>query len=87
MSNPVISETIKLLNDHPEEWDIGEYTATNSRRRVRIWIANSLYGLSVNGYGGVTMASSLFGWLIPWRVRIWRAVWRARAAQLRAVPA
>ncbi|MBO1040451.1 hypothetical protein [Brucella pituitosa] len=82
MTNPLVKATLDALNNHPEEWVFTSMTAVNHKRNLRVWIGNRLYGLDINGYGDVTLASSLFGWFIPWRVRIWNAVWRAKAAQI-----
>lgn len=83
MTNPLVAATLDSLNSHPEEWEFDNYKAVNHKRKIVIWIRNGLTGLDINKYGGVTMMSVLFGWLTPWRVRIWRAVWRAKAAQIR----
>lgn len=82
MTNPIVKAALNSLNNHPEEWQFSEYRAVNRKRGLNIWIGNKLYGLDINEFGSVTPASVFFGWLIPWRVRIWRAVWRAKAAQI-----
>jgi hypothetical protein len=78
VTNPLVKATIDALNDHPEEWVITDFEAINNKRGIKIWIANSLYGLEIGRFGGVTP----LGWLIPWRIRVWNAVWRAKAAQI-----
>ncbi|MCH6205269.1 hypothetical protein L3V16_15640 [Brucella ciceri] len=83
MTNPMISAVLDALKNNPAEWHFTEYRATNRNRGIDIWIGNGLYGLDVNGYGSVTVLSCFFGWLIPWRLRVWRAVWRAKATQIR----
>lgn len=83
MTNPMISAVLDALKNSPTEWHFTEYRATNHKRGIDIWTGNGFYGLNVNGYGGVTALSCFFGWLIPWRLRVWRAVWRAKAAQIR----
>jgi hypothetical protein len=82
VTNPLVKATLDELNNHPDEWVFTDYRAINRKRGINIWTANSLYGLDINNFGGVTVASSFFGWFIPWRVRIWNAVWRAKAAQI-----
>ena len=72
----LVDAVAKSLINEPEDWRNDEYGAWNRKRHTRIWLANSYYGMELRvgdaSFGGVTLASSFFGWLYPWRRRLYR---------------
>lgn len=89
-----LSKTIVAdMKANPDQWDFTEYAATNENRGVTVWMANGLYGMDIsllkdryssnrdNHIGGVTYLSALFGWTIPWRIRLYRH-WKAQRREI-----
>lgn len=58
------------------------FSLENNSERMRIWVANSAWGLdfSVDGrsYGGVTMYSVIpfVSWIVPWRRKLYNLATR-----------
>lgn len=70
MNRQVVNAVVSSLNDNPLEWTFGKYNAVHQRTGTTIWIGNSIWGLDINGHGGVVV----FGWFTPWRVKVWKAI-------------
>jgi hypothetical protein len=85
--NEIIEWCIRSIEQEPEAWEYDGHYAAVHRNGVRVWMANSYYGMGVNfgdaKIGGVTGWSSFFGGWIPWRRRLRHAV----LAHLSARPA
>lgn len=80
---------IRSLETEPERWKIDRFIADRDDGYY-LWHTNAYYGTEFGYYGDkwglkkiplaggkVTIVSSLFGWLIPWRRQLVRAVRRA----------
>ena len=84
MASDLIEITYAALMKAPEDWTFTQHEAKNEKLGITIWIANSYYGLRINGPGLETRHDSalLLGWLTPWRRQIMAAVREAASARL-----
>ena len=82
------TEAAESFKTNPEDWEVDRFIAVNKKTQSEIWHANKEYGLgfvhngvyytpgrkntSVAG-SSVTLISTMFGWMIPWRRKLIKA--------------
>lgn len=69
---------IQSLEDHPEDWSFGRYTANNQKFNIKLWISNRPYAdLSVHR----PMETRRIGGFIT-RMKVRKLIERAKSLQL-----
>jgi hypothetical protein len=81
-SRKVVEMTIAALRNAPNDWTFGHHEAENKKLQVKIWIANSYYGLHIIANGIRIGETATFGRLVPWRRQLMSAVREASATRM-----
>lgn len=82
----VVDFLVHSLEGEAPGWEFGRHMAEHADLRAEVWVANQHYGLHVR-VGGVRYCDgiNIFGFLVPWRRRLYRACMEAAERRVLAM--
>lgn len=88
LDKKIIEKIIASFQNNPEDWIFFmHYTAENPKEEIKVWLCNGIDSLSIeikgHKIGGLSPLSMIFGYLIPWRRKVWKIFKSAQTAYLK----